>query len=76
MDYEKIQAECQHMEEYFNSEDIEYVQVGIKTWTSEISVNYKDFENIPEEELIQVKYCGQYLKFDYQEILHLSFSVE
>lgn len=75
MDYEKIQSECYRMEDYFNSEDIEYVQVRIKTWSTEISVNYKDFENIPEEELIQVYDYGQYLRIEYQEILHLSFSV-
>ena len=75
MDYDKIQSKCYEMNDYFNSEDIEYVQVSIKTWSSEITVNYKCFENIPEEELIQVDYHGQYLKFDYQEILHLSFSV-
>lgn len=75
MDYEKIQAECQHMEEYFNSEDIEYVQVYIRTWSSEIYVNYEDFENIPEEELIQVKYGFNHLLFEYRDILELSFSV-
>lgn len=75
MDYEKIQSECYRMEDYFNSEDIEWVQVRIKTWSSEISVDYKYFENIPEEELIQVDYHGQYLRIEYQEILHLSFSV-
>lgn len=75
MDYEKIQSECYQMEDYFNSEDIEYVQVYIKTWTTEISVDYENFENIPEEELIQVRYRGQYLRIEYQEILRLSFSV-
>jgi hypothetical protein len=75
MDYEKIQAECYEMEYYSNSENIEYVQVYIKTWATEISVDYEDFENIPEEELIQVRYRGQYLRIEYQEILRLSFSV-
>ena len=75
MNYEKIQSECYRMEDYFNSEDIEYVQVYIKTWTTEISVDYENFENIPEEELIQVRYRGQYLRIEYQEILRLSFSV-
>ena len=75
MDYEKIQSECYKMEYYSNSENIEYVQVYIKTWATEISVDYEDFENIPEEELIQVRYRGQYLRIEYQEILRLSFSV-
>lgn len=74
MDYDKIQSKCYEMEDYFNSEDIERVQVYIKTWSSEIDVNYKDFENIPEEELIQVEHCGQYLRIEYQEILDFYFS--
>ena len=75
MDYDKIQSKCYEMDDYFNSEDIEYVQVRIKTWSTEISVNYKDFENIPEEELIQIRHCGKYLIIEYRDILCLSFSV-
>ena len=78
MNYEEIDRQIEEIYEAYNhlSED-ESLTVEIVLYKQRYYVNYKDFDPIQEEAIIQINpYYGEYVILPYEEIIDLRYHVE